>query len=339
MRHFDKCPTLFGRSIVSSKPIMTLVFFCAATLNAGIVNAQDACVAFYATANRPVRSADEAERFVDLSPDLAELLQNQIEDAFNYSVWSMPFGQARYDDLLYTLDFLREEFGFEFTPGMHAAVVAQFTSPVVLRETMDPLSELFQQNPERVEDLLIHHVGGHKYWKQFGVCATNSPYSFYENRFGRNYYDALRDPETGHIPDGHDRYGLVRRQVPYRNLGIGALGNIIVRRDYLPHRDAPRIRHAMTPCGTDNEPRNIEFVYEAATQSWVRTEPYLEIGTWNSRGFSDPHPGQGGREEISHPKEFAVVQEQMIRQFEERQAGLGDAIPFPTDLDVSCDDD
>lgn len=139
--------------------------------------------------------------------------------------------------------------------------------------------------------------------------------------------------------EANDAYPALRRQIPYRNLGIGALGNIIVRRDYLPDREAPRIRYAMTPCGTDIEPRNIEFAYEAATQSWVRTEPYLEIGTWNSRGFSDPYPGQGGRDEISHPKDFAVVQEQMARQFEERQAVLGEAIPFPTNLDVSCDDD
>ncbi len=336
MKYFDKRTTV------------TLVFFCTATLNAGFVNAQDACVAFYATANRPVRSADEATRFVDLSPDLAELLQNQIEDAFNYSVWSMPFGQARYDDLLYTLDFLREEFGSEFTPGMHAAVVAQFTSPVVLRETMDPLSELFQQSPERVEDLLIHHVGGHKYWKQFGVCATNSPYAFYNSEMATivretTLRQAMRSRGLNSITavsrEANRAYPAMRKQIPYRNLGVGALGNIIVRRDYLPDREAPRIRYAMTPCGTDIEPRNIEFVYEAVTQSWVRTEPSLEIGTWNSRGFSDPYPGQGGREEISHPKDFAVVQEQMVRQFEERQAELGDAIPFPTDLNVSCDEE
>ena len=324
------------------------MFGCALVLHAGAANAQGACVAFYSTANRPVRSADEAARFVDLSPDLAELFQNQIEDAFNYSVWALPFGQARYDDLLYTLDFLREEFGSEFTPGMHAAVVAQFTSPVVLRETMDPLSELFQLNPERVESLFRYHVGGHKYWQQFGVCAVNSPYSFYnsemativrETTLGR----AMRSRSLNSIDavsrEANRAYPVMRRQIPYRNLGVGALGNIIVRRDYLPDREAPRIRYAMTPCGTDHEPRNIEFVYEITTQSWVRTEPSWEIGTWNSRGFSDPYPGGGGRDEISHPKDFAVVQEQMARQFEERQAALGDAIPFPENLDLRCDGD
>ncbi len=314
--------------------VLGLAFIALAALTAPqTVQAQHACIANYSTDGRVVRSAQEDEVLGNLSDTLADILRTQIEDALNGTAWRAPFAQARYDDMLFTLSFLDLELGPTFTPQMQAAVVAQFMSPVVLHETMEPIKELLLGDPPRFEALLERHVGAYMYWQQFSLCSVNSPYSFFQGIFERVAIEASAS-------SANDDYRFIRERlsaVPKRNLGGQ---DLIIRQSYLPDQTRPLIRFALPPCGTDNEVRNIVFEYDLDGEVWVGIEPPLPVRTWYQRGFSDWDEVDMDMDrrgfQPTNPKQYAEAQSELIARFEELQVLIGMPIEFPRNLDLDC---
>ncbi|MEX0349698.1 MAG: hypothetical protein AB3N15_09780 [Paracoccaceae bacterium] len=313
-------PINIGRAVIVS-------FFYVASVYSAAANT--ACIANYTTDGRVIRSDKEDRLLSALSPDLREVVDLRIKDGFRERGWRSPFGQARYDDMLYMIDFLEKALGPGLTPVHRDAVVAQFTSPVRLRETVEPLSRLIQSDPDRFEALLHHHVGGHKYWQQFSLCAFHSPYAFYNGL----HYDTFFESSTGTYADVQAAYLKARSDIPMRNLDGKVL---ILRRSYLPDKKEPRIRFAAPPCGTDQEPRNMEFKYDVESQAWVRTEPYLPVGTWYLLGFEDPISQGSLGPAANTPREFSEIQNSLAQRFEELQKGVGLPVEFPSDLNLDC---
>lgn len=289
------------------------------------------CIANYVTELTLTRSIEDERRLLgDLSSDLQEVLASRISGGFDPRGWSSPFAQARYDDLLYTLDYLIGELGSDFFPALRFAVVDQFASPLTHRNALEPLRELILSKPDRFVPLFRRHLGGFKYWQRFGLCASNSPYTVYVQWYASAFFQIHSDPSINVRVAWHDE----RTGVPMRYLGNQ---RPIIRRSYLPDVREPRIRFAAPPCGADQEPRNVEFKYDAEADMWVRTEPYLPIGTWYARGFEDPI-SQGGFDFAANtPEEFAAIQDKLVKQFEELQIDVGLPVNFPTDMNLDCE--
>lgn len=296
------------------------------------VQAQHTCIANYSTDGIVVRSAKEDEILGNLSDTLADILRTQIEDALNGRAWRAPFAQSRYDDMLFTLTFLDRELGKAFTPQMRAAVVAQFISPVGLQETMEPIKELLLSDPPRFEPLIERHVGAYMYWQQFSLCSFNSPYSFYKGIFERVALETSDSPLSSQA--------TIRERlaaVPKRNLGGH---NLVIRQSYLPDNTKPRIRFALPPCGMDEEIRNVVFEYDLDAEEWIRVAPFLPVGTWYQRGFSDWEEIDMNRDrdrfQPTNPRQYAEAQSELVARFEENQAVMGVPIEFPKDIDLDC---
>ena len=291
--------------------------------------ARNACVANYANDFRIVRSDEEQRLLSAMPPDLREVTRLQIEDGFTGRGWASPFGRARYDDMLFTLDFLDNALGQNLTPVLRAAVVEQFTSPVMLGKTVEPIGRLIKAHPDRFIGLLEHHVGAHKYWEQFSLCPSHSPYVFYDELHAIVFHEK----HPGAYSDMNAAYRAARSLIPMRNLGGEIL---IIRRSYLPDPQEPRIRFTAPPCGSDGEPRSIELGYDMESRTWSRVEPLTPTGTWYMRGFEDPKIQDRRGPVANNPAEFSLVQNDLAKRFIDRQAELGLPIDFPKDPDLDC---
>ena len=298
----------------------------------GPAYARNVCVANYANDFRIVRSDEEQRILSAMPPDLRKVTEMRIEDGFMGRGWASPFGRARYDDMLFTLDFLDDALGQNFTPVLRAAVVEQFTSPVMLDKTVEPIARLIKADPDRFFALLERHVGAYKYWEQFSLCAPHSPYAFYEELYATIFYEN----QTGTASDVSAEYRAARSKLPMRNLGGEIL---LIRRSYLPDGEEPKLRFTAPPCDAGRDLRIMEFTYDIGSQSWLRTEPVTPTGTWYERGFEDPKVQDRRGWMANNPAEFSLVQSNLAELFVDRQAELGLPVEFPENLDLDCEAD
>lgn len=129
--------------------------------------AENACIANYSTDGSMLRSAHE-ERVIDGFPGaLRDVVEQIIEDEFKRGAWSSPFSQARYEDLVYTIDYIEDAIGSELTPALRFAIVQQFSGPISRTKALEPLDEIILGNHDLFEGLLDRHVKAFKFWSQF----------------------------------------------------------------------------------------------------------------------------------------------------------------------------
>ena len=306
--------------------------------------ARHSCIANYSTDGRIVRSPLEAELIGDLPGGLSGVLQlpgglstilkTRIEDALNGRGWRAPFAQARYDDMIFTLATLKAELGAAFTPELRAAIVEQFTSPVELQETMEPLRDILLSDPERFEALLDRHVGALKYWQQFGLCFQNSPYWFYQGILE----EALFDPRAATTTEAMRPYKERMGSIPMRNLG-GT--DLIIRRSYLPDPLAPRIRYVLPPCERSGEPRDVTLEYDAASSEWTRVKPSISYRGWYARGFSDWSDIDLNRDlhdaRPTSPPQFEAARAVLAERFLALQIDLELPVALPAEVELACE--
>ncbi|WP_152618462.1 hypothetical protein [Leisingera sp. ANG-Vp] len=287
------------------------------------------CIASYRTELR-VGTQEQLDHLLglldDLPSDLSAHLAVQIDDSFLRAFSAQPFAAARFSDLIYTLEFLNKAMGAEFTPQMHAAVVTQFTSPVTMHQMMAPLEKALLNAPERFSDLIDRHVGAHRFWERYGLCASNSPYWFYR----KVMETALLDVDAATIHDARRFIRSRNASIPMRKL---ADENLIVRRTYQPHDTAPRVEYHLPPCSDQLGPRRVAYRYDAAARTWAETAPVYDYHETPNLGFSDwSEIDSSHKSRFNHstnPEQYALRQAQLAVLFQDAQRELGLPVKLP----------